>query len=95
MAMSGFFTDLRFALRQLVAKPGFAVVAILTLAIGIGANTAVFSMLNGYFLKPLPYPQAQQLVAVSARLPKFYGNTEMTVSATMYKAIRNHVSAFS
>ncbi|MGH8274273.1 MAG: ABC transporter permease [Gammaproteobacteria bacterium] len=93
--MNGFFTDLRFALRQLAAKPGFAGVAILTLAIGIGVNTAVFSMLNGYFLKPLPYPQGQQLVSVSRRLPKFYGDTEMTISATMYKAIRNHVSALS
>lgn len=95
MATGDFIGDLKFALRQLAAKPGFAAVAILTLALGIGANTAVFSMLNGYFLKPLPYPQGQRLIALSVRLPEFYGNTEMTVSATMYKAIRKYVSAFS
>ena len=93
--MNGITGDFRFALRQLAAKPGFAVAAILTLALGIGANTAVFSVLNGYFLKPLPYPQGQRLVAVSMRLPKFYGDTEMTVSATMYEAIRKDVDALS
>lgn len=67
--MHGFLQDLRFGFRQLVGKPGFAVAAILKLALGIGANTAVFSVLNGYLLKPLPYPQSQQLVAVNESVP--------------------------
>ncbi len=95
MASGGFFGDLRFALRQLVSKPGFAAVAIVTLALGIGANTAVFSMLNGYFLKPLPYPQGQRLVSLNIRLPKFYRNDDLSVSIPMYEAIRKHVDALS
>ncbi|HET7306251.1 MAG TPA: ABC transporter permease [Gammaproteobacteria bacterium] len=67
--MNGFLNDLRFGLRQLAAKPGFAVAAIVTLALGIGANTAVFSVLNGYLLKPLPYSQPQQLVAINESVP--------------------------
>ena len=95
MTSGGFIGDLRFALRQLAAKPGFAAVAILTLALGVGANTAVFSMLNGYFLKPLPYPQGQRLVSLNIRLPKFYRNDDLSVPIPMYEAIRKQVTALS
>lgn len=59
-----FLTDLRFALRQLHKSPGFALAVILTLALGIGVNTAVFSMVDGFMLRSLPYPQPERIAAL-------------------------------
>jgi putative ABC transport system permease protein len=61
--------DLKFAFRQLVKNPGFTVVAVLTLALGIGANTAMFSLLNTLLFRPLPYPDSAQLVGVFRTSP--------------------------
>lgn len=55
------FSGLRFAARSLIHSPGFTLLAIITLGLGIGSNTAMFSVLNLILLKPLPYPQSEQL----------------------------------
>jgi len=64
--MAGVSQDLRYAMRLLTTSPGFAAVAMLTLALAIGANTAIFSVANALLLRPLPYPHAERLALVSA-----------------------------
>jgi hypothetical protein len=61
--------DLKSALRNLRRSPGFALLTILTLAVGIGANTAIFSVLNAVILRPSAYPRPDQLMFVSSRFP--------------------------
>jgi predicted permease len=73
--MTSFWQDMRYGLRVLLKNPGFTAIAVLTLALGIGANTALFSVVNGVLLNPLPYPNPDQLLAVYARTAAFGENS--------------------
>jgi hypothetical protein len=81
-------TDLKLAICRLRKSPGFAATALLTLAIGIGANTAVFSVINGVLLKPLPYPDSDRLVSLWLTAPGAAGlasfQNGLPLSPSMY-----------
>jgi putative ABC transport system permease protein len=71
--------DLKFALRQLRKTPGFSCVAIVTLALGIGANTAIFSLINGVLLRPLPFPESERIIYFEGKNPAA-GITDSNIS---------------
>jgi putative ABC transport system permease protein len=81
--MPGLLSELRLAVRSLARSPGFTTVAVLTLALGIGANTAVFSLLNAVLLRPLPYADPARLVLVWESAP-FFGVEDSPVSPANY-----------
>ncbi len=90
--------DLKFALRRFRKSPGFAATVLLTIAIGIGANTAVFSVVNSVLLKPLPYPDAGRLVALWLNAPGATGLTSfqkgLPLSGSMYFAFSENNRTF-
>jgi predicted permease len=86
--LESLFADLKLALRRLRKAPGFGITVLLTLAIGIGANTAVFTVVNSILLKPLPYPEADRLVSLRLNAPGAVGLASfqkgLPLSASMY-----------
>src|SRR5260370_28282168 len=86
LAMRDLVADLRYGLRILVRNPGFTLAAIVVLALGIGANTAIFSVVNGVLLRPLPYQDASRIMQVWHVPPakSFPGMTLLSVSPANY-----------
>jgi predicted permease len=96
--LESLLSDLKHVFRRLGRSPGFAITVVLTLAIGIGANTAVFSVLNSVLLRPLPYPEPQQLVSLHLNAPGAPGlaefRSELRLSASMYFTFATHNRTF-
>ena len=96
--LESLLADLKLALRRLRKSPGFSATVLLTLAIGIGANTAVFTVVDSILLKPLPYPQPEQLVAVWLHAPGAAGLANfaegLRLSPSMYLTFAEHDRTF-
>ena len=94
---SDLWQDLRYAARMLRKRPGFTVAAILTLAVGIGSNAAIFAVINAVLLRPLPFPSGGQLLAVYTRYPESSGSDfrYFALSGPEFADIRSRVNAFA
>jgi len=94
MGTSGLLQDLRYAVRTLARQRAFAAVAVLTLAVGIGATTAIVSVVHGVLLRPLPYPAADELVMVFRTAPRF-GFTRSVASYPDFADWRERATVFT
>ena len=92
--MESILKDIQFGVRSLLKRPGFTLIVVLTLGLGIGANTAIFSVVNAVFLKPLPYPNPEQLVTIWGKLPA-HGLNQLDASAAEFVDYRDRNHSFS
>ncbi len=91
--MDNLLQDIRYGIRTLTRQPGFAATAILTLALGIGATTAIFSVVNAVVLRPMPFDQPDRIVVVTNRNLKT-GNINTTVSGPDFRDWRDQSRSF-
>ncbi len=91
--METFWKDLRYAFRMLWKSPGFTLIAMLALGLGIGANTAIFSVFNGVLWRPLPVKDPQQLVVLASKTPSF--DFPLNLSYPDFQDYRNLKTVFS
>jgi len=91
--METLLKDLRYALRNLRRNPGFTLLAVLTLALGIGANSAIFSVVNAVVLEPLPYPNPERLVFITSQFPSL-GFDQFWISMPEFIEFRDHNKSF-
>ena len=89
--MTGFLNDLRYALRGLVKRPAFSSVAVLTLALGIGATTAVFTFVDGVLIRPLPFADSQDLISIQHQGRE--GRDELPISDGLYLLYKEQASS--
>src|SRR5260370_304497 len=92
--MDNFLRDCRHAIRNLLRTPGFAIVTIVTLALGIGANTAIFSVVNAVILRPLGYPQPERLIYITSQFPTM-GFDQFWISPPEFFEFRERAKTFS
>ena len=97
--MQGLRQDIRYAIRTLLKAPVFTLIAVVTLALGIGANTAIFTLVNGLLLKPLPFAQPDELMMVHLLAPDREAGPgvfrEMVWSYPKYEVFRDEQQVFS
>src|SRR5262245_54241217 len=92
--IADFWQDLRYGARILMKRPGFTLIAVVTLALGVGANTAIFSVVNAVLLKPLPFPESEQLMMVYGEFPALKTN-RMRLSLPEYVDFQQRTRSFA